>query len=246
MRLLLLLYSLCAFACTRGEFGGVQAAGDTTTHRAAPGTIIGKMKGGTIIIQEGQGHAATNTDNTKAGQDQGSAATAPGAVASNEPAGPSLVWLVLGGLLIAGAGAFAWQYFDGRGWLKWLPWRTALVAAGLLLAQPSQAQAPADSASLQARAGRYDSLLTEYRDLERHAIKQQHDIDTLKIDLASAQVSSMQLRRSLFEEIDVTQSYELNRLIQAKERERQQRRQRKRNAVLQRQYNRHQRYLRRR
>ena len=119
MRLLLLLYCLLMLACTRGEFAGVESVGDTT--RVPAGTAIGKLKARTVIIQQGQGNVATPTDNTQAGQKGGSAATAPGAVASTtKPAG--LPWWVFA---LVGVGSIAgWEWLTSQFKLAaWLPWR---------------------------------------------------------------------------------------------------------------------------
>jgi hypothetical protein len=46
------------------------------------GTSIGKLKAGTVILQAGTGNSAEVTDNRKAGQRGGAAATAPAAQAT--------------------------------------------------------------------------------------------------------------------------------------------------------------------
>jgi hypothetical protein len=80
----------------------------------APGLSTGKIKvRGPLTIQvggTGNTAAPTSTDNRKAGQRQGSAATAPGATASTttQQAGTKWYWFVLVGAVAIGA----WE------WLK--------------------------------------------------------------------------------------------------------------------------------
>jgi hypothetical protein len=107
MRLLLLLYCLLTLACTWGEFAGVQCAGTTADAptRVPAGTAIGKLKAGTVIMQNDTGNVANATNNTKTGQKGGAAATAPGAVASTTTqSGLSYWWL-----LAPVAGLLWWQ-----------------------------------------------------------------------------------------------------------------------------------------
>ncbi|MBH8559005.1 hypothetical protein [Hymenobacter negativus] len=125
MRLLLLSCCLLALSCGRGEFAGVESVGTTAddTTRVPADTRIGKLKAKTVIIQQGTGNVATPTDNTKAGQKGGSAATGPGAVASTtttKPAGlPWWVFALVGVLSIA-----AWEWLTAKFSLtSWLPWR---------------------------------------------------------------------------------------------------------------------------
>jgi hypothetical protein len=123
MRLLLLLFCLLSLACTRGEFAGVTGAGTTAddTVTVPAGTNIWKLKAGTVIIQQGTGNVATPTDNRKAGQKGGAAATAPKASASATTEKAALPWWVfalVGLLSIAG-----WEYLSHSNLLAWLPWR---------------------------------------------------------------------------------------------------------------------------
>ncbi|WP_460502853.1 hypothetical protein [Hymenobacter agri] len=111
-------------ACTRGEFAGVlgagRAAGDTITLPA--GTTIGKLKAGTVIIQQGRGNVANATDNRKAGQKGGAAATAPNATASATTKQGSLPWWVFAGVGVLSI--VAWEWLIARfKFAAWLPWQ---------------------------------------------------------------------------------------------------------------------------
>jgi hypothetical protein len=124
MRLSLLLPCLLMLACTRSEFAGVCAAGTTATDTVMvpAGTTIGKLKAGTVIFQQGTGNVASATDNTKAGQRQGSAATAPHAVASATNTRAPLPWWVFAGVGVLSIAA--WEWLTHRIVSPaWLPWR---------------------------------------------------------------------------------------------------------------------------
>ena len=128
MRLLLLLCCLLMLACTRGEFAGVQGAGSTasdTTYLPA-GTTIGKLKAQTVIIQQGTGNVASATDNTKAGQKGGAAATAPNATASATTEKDGLPWWVFA--LVGMLSIAVWEWATRRLIpIAWLPWRVRPV-----------------------------------------------------------------------------------------------------------------------
>lgn len=120
MRLLLLLCCLCALACTRGQLVGIQSSAPDTVRALAWGPI-GKLKARTVIVQVGTGNVASPADNTKAGQRQGSAATAPGAVATTTTRPGGLSWWFL--LLAALVGAAGWACLGPKLPAKRLPWR---------------------------------------------------------------------------------------------------------------------------
>ena len=105
MRALFLFFVLALAACTRGVFAGAQGVGSKANDTIAvpASTTIGNLKAGTVIIQQGRGNVAAPTDNRKAGQKGGAAATAPNATASATRA--SLPWWVfaLVGLLSVAA-----------------------------------------------------------------------------------------------------------------------------------------------
>ena len=111
-------------ACTRGQFAGVGAVGTTAddTVTVPAGTTIGKLKAGTVIFQQGTGNVASTTNNTRAGQKGGAAATAPNATASATTTKAGLPWwvfAVVGVLSIA-----AWEFLTRRVIpAAWLPWR---------------------------------------------------------------------------------------------------------------------------
>ncbi|WP_305009294.1 hypothetical protein [Hymenobacter aranciens] len=67
----------------------------------------------TIIVQRGDHNTAapTTTDNTKAGQKRGTAATAPGSTATSQPA--ATPWWVYGLFVAGGIAIGCWV----RGWL---------------------------------------------------------------------------------------------------------------------------------
>lgn len=124
MRPLLLLYCLLAMGCTHGEFAGVEGAGTTAadTSYVRAGAIIGKVKARTVIIQNGTGNVATPTDNTKAGQKDGEAATAPQAQASATTTLGGLPWWVFA--LVGMGSIVAWEWLASRFVpAAWLPWR---------------------------------------------------------------------------------------------------------------------------
>lgn len=112
--LLALLLSL--MSCSRREFIFITPQGDTLQ----PLVSIGKIKAKTVTLQiGGSQNQQSAADNTKAGQRQGSAATAPAAVASNastKSSGPRW-WVYLAAAVV---GAVGWEWFRGKIPLKWL------------------------------------------------------------------------------------------------------------------------------
>ncbi|MDO7849837.1 hypothetical protein Q5H92_25985 [Hymenobacter sp. M29] len=82
----------------------------------------GKIKATTVIFQAGTGNVATPTDNTKAGQKGGAAATAPQAQASATTKPGGLPWWVFA--LVAVLSTAAWEWSTARFIpAAWLPWR---------------------------------------------------------------------------------------------------------------------------
>lgn len=77
---------------------------------------------GPLIVQSGQGNTASVADNRKAGQRGGSAATAPGAVATSTTRRGGVPWWVFG--LVAVGAVVGWEYVSHQlKPLSWLPWR---------------------------------------------------------------------------------------------------------------------------
>ena len=96
---------------------GLPAAADSALAARYPARKIKIV--GNVIIQAGQGNTASQADNRKAGQRQGSAATAPNAVATTTSKNAGTPWWVFAGVLVAGAAGWEWL----RGQLSFLPFR---------------------------------------------------------------------------------------------------------------------------
>lgn len=124
MRLLLLFCSLLTLGCAREAWHSPMAVAPDSA--AVPSLALpsgGKWKfTGPVTVQLGTGNQSSTTDNTKAGQHGGSAATAPRANATASTKGGPPWWLYL---LAAAAGAAVWEYFSPKLPLKWLPWRVS-------------------------------------------------------------------------------------------------------------------------
>jgi hypothetical protein len=129
MRRLLLLAcaSLLASCATMSEVPATTAGPLDSTFRAN-GLSTGKIKiTGPVTFQvggTGNMAAPSATDNRKAGQRHGSAATAPHATASTttKEAGTAWYWFALVGVCCIAA----WEYLSSKfAPLKWLPWRSS-------------------------------------------------------------------------------------------------------------------------
>ncbi|MDO7849038.1 hypothetical protein Q5H92_21920 [Hymenobacter sp. M29] len=126
---LLLACALSSCAAERTLFGG--PAGYEVRPADEPGpagaVAIAKIKAKTVTLQIGTGNTASSTDNTKAGQKQGSAATAPRAASSNASEKSSgSPWLL--NLMLVLGGALLGDWLASKlpaSWLRWLPWRAA-------------------------------------------------------------------------------------------------------------------------
>lgn len=98
-------------SCARSTWHAPLVLRDTTqadTLRLPASTIIGKLKAGTVILQNGTGNQASQADNRKAGQRQGSAATAPHATSTNSTEEAGTPWYVFAGIAAAGVAVGAW------------------------------------------------------------------------------------------------------------------------------------------
>ena len=124
MRYLLVFGMWClVVGCARREWPQFSAA-DTLRVGAGHAPPLHKIKARTVILQTGTGNVASTTDNTKAGQRGGAAATAPGASATASTTGIS--WRLLAAVVVLALllGAGAWEYLSHAGLLRGLPWRS--------------------------------------------------------------------------------------------------------------------------
>lgn len=114
--LVALLLSNCA--TTRTEYTPA-SAGDSLLAQAG---LPAKVKARTVIIQlaaPGSTQTVAMADNRKAGQRQGSAATAPGAVASTTTKQAGTPWWLFA--IVGALSIVIWEWLTRR--LAWLPWR---------------------------------------------------------------------------------------------------------------------------
>lgn len=125
---LIVLYTAgLSSSCAREEYlfstptGYVLAPADGQPPTGA--TAIAKIKARTVTLQiGGANNQQSAADNTRAGQRQGSAATAPNASASNDSTasgGSSWLWYLLAVI----AGAVGWEVLRGKIPAKFLAWR---------------------------------------------------------------------------------------------------------------------------
>ncbi len=125
MRLFLVVYALLMLGCKREIWTPANQARIDSAAKA--NGIVGKKiffeAPVTFTTQTGEGNIATSTasDNTKAGQRSGSAATAENAKAATETTKQGTPWQLY--LLAVVAGAVGWEYFSRKVPIKWLPWR---------------------------------------------------------------------------------------------------------------------------
>lgn len=119
-----LLLPACATTSHRPPAATAQAQDDTLLTAYQLGPQVRKLVvRGNVIVQQGNGNLVA--DNRKAGQRQGTAATAPAAqaTAANRYAG-SLAWWVFA--LVGAASIVAWEWLSHQALpLAWLPWRAS-------------------------------------------------------------------------------------------------------------------------
>jgi hypothetical protein len=117
MRRLVVICCLLLASCESERYvpAAIDAKVDSTLRAAGIGPLqAGKIKiAGNVIINTGPGNVNAN-DNRKAGQRQGSAATAPNSQASTTAKNAGTPWYVFAGVLVVGLAAGAWL----RGRLK--------------------------------------------------------------------------------------------------------------------------------
>lgn len=111
--LLAALLSSCAREAWHPPLAASVATEPPDTTWLPPGVQIAKLKAHTVIVQVGRGNQASQADNTKAGQRQGAAATAPAATATGATVVQrGLPWW-LWGLFGLGCCATGWRLARG-------------------------------------------------------------------------------------------------------------------------------------